>query len=151
RSDRQPGQCRLPAGRQPHARPESAAEVGLFGLVLPHLGSLAVSRSQENIGALSCERRRNAMPLSALQLSSTDPKPIFEHFRGSYATELLTAAVAHFNLFGRLAQTPLALQELRDTLGVAERPALVLTTALRAMGLLEVQSGRFSLTPQARE
>ncbi|MSQ95725.1 MAG: methyltransferase, partial [Gemmataceae bacterium] len=35
---------------------------------------------------------------------TTDPTPIFEHFRGSYGTDLLTAAVAHFNLFGRLAQ-----------------------------------------------
>ena len=33
-------------------------------------------------------------------------------FNGSYATELLTAAVAHFNLFGRLAQAPRTLQEL---------------------------------------
>ena len=91
------------------------------------------------------------MPLSALQPSSTDPTLIFEHFRGSYATELLTAAVAHFNVFGRLAQTPLALKDLRDALGLVERPAFVLTTALRAMGLLEVQGGCFSLTPQARE
>lgn len=66
-----------------------------------------------------------------------DPTPIFEHFRGSYGTELLTAAVAHFNLFGVLAQTPLTLDELGRHLGLAERPAVVLVTALRAMGLLE--------------
>ena len=32
-----------------------------------------------------------------------DPAPIFEIFRGNYAMELLTAAVAHFGLFEKLA------------------------------------------------
>jgi SAM-dependent methyltransferase len=91
------------------------------------------------------------MPLSAQNPPATDPTPIFEHFRGSYATELLTAAVAHFNLFGRLAQTPLALTELGAALGLAERPTLVLTTALRALGLLEFHHGTLALTALARE
>ena len=37
----------------------------------------------------------------------TDPTSIFEIYRGSYATELLTAAVAHFNVFSRLATQPM--------------------------------------------
>lgn len=74
----------------------------------------------------------------ALNPPQTDPTPIFEHFRGSYGSELLTAAVAHFNLYGALADGPRSLGELRQALGLAERPALVLTTALRAMGLLLV-------------
>ena len=48
------------------------------------------------------------MPLSALTPPAVDPPPIFEAFRGSYGTELLTAAVAHFGLFGRLAKAPLS-------------------------------------------
>jgi SAM-dependent methyltransferase len=82
----------------------------------------------------------------------TDPTPIFEHFRGSYATELLTAAVAHFNLFGLLAEGPLPQDELQSRLGLQRRPALVLLTALRAMGLLTSDAaGDVALAPLARE
>ena len=71
---------------------------------------------------------------------SSDPTPIFEHFRGAHATELLTAAVAHFDLFEHFAEGPIARRELRARLGLAERPFVVLTTALKAMQVLE-QSG----------
>lgn len=92
------------------------------------------------------------MPLSALAHPKHDPTPIFEIFRGSYATELLTAAVAHFDIFGRLAKEPLSRAELGATLGLAGRPAVVLTTALRAFGLLEMDAGqRLQVTALARE
>ena len=42
------------------------------------------------------------MPLQLLP-PELDPAPIFEIFRGNYATELLTAAVAHFGVFEKLA------------------------------------------------
>mgnify|MGYP000880152521 FL=1 len=67
-----------------------------------------------------------------------DASPIFEHFRGVYATELLTAAVAHFNLFGLLAESPQDAGTLGGALGLDSRPIIVLTGALRAMGLLRV-------------
>lgn len=79
-----------------------------------------------------------------------DPTPIFEHFRGNFATELLTAAVAHFNLVGMLADGPAAADALRDQLGLAERPFVVLTTALRAMGLLKLDGDQLGLTPIAQ-
>jgi SAM-dependent methyltransferase len=83
---------------------------------------------------------------------TVDPTPIFEIFRGNHATELLTAAVAHFNVFGRLAARPMTADELRRDLGLAERPAVVLLTALRAMVLLAADAqGRLDLTPLARE
>jgi hypothetical protein len=92
------------------------------------------------------------MTLSALQPPRVDPTPIFEAFRGNYATELLTAAVAHFNVFGRLAGGPRFPNELRSALGLAERPALVLFTALRALGLLaDDDHGMLGLTDLARE
>lgn len=92
------------------------------------------------------------MSLSALQPPSLDPTPIFEIFRGSYATELLTAAVAHFNVFGALAKQPRTREELGRDLGLADRPTVVLTTALRAMGLLEANAeGKLHPTPLARE
>jgi O-methyltransferase domain len=91
------------------------------------------------------------MPRSALVPPATDPTPIFEHFRGSYGTELLTAAVAHLGVFEALAK-PMPLADLREVIGLAERPANVLVTALRAMGLLEVDDGgRLAATPLARE
>jgi ubiquinone/menaquinone biosynthesis C-methylase UbiE len=82
----------------------------------------------------------------------TDPTPIFELFRGSYATELLTAAVAHLNVFGRLAQQPLTPADLGQALGLAERPMVVLVTALRAFGLLAIDAqGRLVLSDLGRE
>jgi hypothetical protein len=81
-----------------------------------------------------------------------DPTPIFEAFRGHYATELLTAAVAHFRLFERLALGPRSFVELRRELGLQERPAVVLFTALRALKLLIVdEAGRLDLSEQARQ
>ncbi|HEX5269060.1 MAG TPA: methyltransferase, partial [Gemmataceae bacterium] len=92
------------------------------------------------------------MAADPLPAPSVDPTPIFETFRGNHATELLTAAVAHLNVFGRLAGAPKTADELSGELGLAERPALVLLTALRAMGLLTADgAGRLALTPLARE
>ena len=92
------------------------------------------------------------MAPNPLAAPSVDPTPIFEVFRGNHATELLTAAVAHLNVFGRLAARPMTGDELRHDLGLAERPAVVLLTALRAMGLLaDDGQGRLGLTPLARE
>lgn len=89
--------------------------------------------------------------MEPLSVPEVDPTPIFEHFRGSYGSELLTAAVAHFDLFGRLAETPQAPDVLAENLGLARRPAVVLFTALRAMGLLELnQAGQFVPTALAQ-
>jgi hypothetical protein len=82
----------------------------------------------------------------------TDPTPIADYFRGNYATELLTAAVVDFNIFGILAEKPSAPTDLRNRLGLAERPAVVLFSVLRAMNLVTTDSqGQFILTPLARE
>lgn len=82
----------------------------------------------------------------------TDPTPIFEAFRGNHGTELLTAAVAHLNVFGRLAGGAKDGDALRQELGLSRRAAVVLFTALRAMGLLSLdREGRLEPTPLARE
>lgn len=91
------------------------------------------------------------MSHSALIPPTIDPTPIFELFRGNYATELLAAAVAHFGVFGRLAEQPMSQADLGTALGLAERPTVVLVTALRAMNLLVVQDGKLYLTDLARE
>ncbi len=90
--------------------------------------------------------------MDSLSLPESDPTSIFEYFRGSYGTELLTVAVSHFDLFGRLAKQPRTLPELQADLNLAERPAIVLTTALRAMKLLKCNAvGQYALTPLAAE
>jgi hypothetical protein len=81
-----------------------------------------------------------------------DPTPIFEVFRGSYGTELLTAAVAHFRVFDLVKDEGRSPADLARALGLADRPATVLLTALRAMGLLSADArGRVVPTDLARE
>ncbi|MDA1046997.1 MAG: methyltransferase [Verrucomicrobia bacterium] len=90
--------------------------------------------------------------MNELPKPSTDPTPIFEHFRGTHGTELLVAATCHFGLFDKLSDCPIARNELKEALEMAERPFVVLTTALRAMGLLEPDAeGCFIATPLALE
>jgi ubiquinone/menaquinone biosynthesis C-methylase UbiE len=85
-------------------------------------------------------------------LPRNDPTFIFEYARSIHATELLAAAVAHFNLFDHLRDGPRSADDLRRRLGLAERPFSVLTTALQAMGLLvRSTDGAFDLTASARE
>ncbi|MDX1948551.1 MAG: methyltransferase [Pirellulaceae bacterium] len=80
-----------------------------------------------------------------------DPAPIFETFRGNQAMELLTAAVAHFDLFGKLAAGPVELSRLQAELGLADRPLRVLLTGLAAVGLVAESGGLARLTPLAEE
>jgi len=92
------------------------------------------------------------MPLSAITKPETDPTKIFERFRDFYSTELLAVASVDFNLFGRLAEGPKSFAELRAEIGLAERSANVLITAMRAMDLLVLNAdGKLGLTPAARE
>ena len=70
------------------------------------------------------------------QAPITNPTPIFEIFRWRYASNLLTAAVAHFGLFDRLAKGPISSAGLRKELGLENRPFVVLMTALEAMNLV---------------
>ncbi len=80
-----------------------------------------------------------------------DPAPLFELFRGNISTEVLVAAVAHWRLFALLDKSPLSWHDLRRQLGLAERPMHVLTTALRALGLLDATAeGSLQLTKLAR-
>jgi predicted O-methyltransferase YrrM len=87
-----------------------------------------------------------------LPIPQHDPAAIFEIYRGQYATQLLVAAVADFKVFELLAAGPQSFAELRERLGLAERPAQVLITALRAMEFVEAnRDGRLTLTPTAAE
>ncbi len=91
-------------------------------------------------------------PRLATEAPILDPTPIFEQFRGAYATELLTVAVAHLPIFEQLAVGPLSELEIAGRLQLAARPMTVLSTALAAMGLLARDGrGNLALTPLASE
>jgi predicted O-methyltransferase YrrM len=90
--------------------------------------------------------------LDALAVPEFDPTPIFEFSRVHYGSQVLAAVVAHFNVFGRLANGPLSFDALREQLGLANRPAQVMITALRAMKLLVADNdGRVAVSPLAKE
>lgn len=95
---------------------------------------------------MTSSRAATPLPFPAL-----DPTPLFELFRGAYATELLTAAVAHFGLFERIGEDGLKTEELQAELQLARRPFVVLTTALQAMGLLVHAGNCWELTQLASE
>lgn len=81
----------------------------------------------------------------------SDPAPIFEIFRGNYAMELLTAAVAHFGVFDALSAGPITPAELRGKIGLGERQFVVLLTGLKALKLVEERAGKLQTTPIAKE
>ena len=88
-------------------------------------------------------------PLSAPRF---DPTPVFDVVRWSFGSELLAAAVSHFDLFELLAAKPIGLDELAGKLSISPRAANVLVVALRAMKLLDIDKlGRLSPSPIARE
>lgn len=86
-----------------------------------------------------------------LTLARQDPAVIFDLYRSNYATELLTAAVAHFGVFKTLADGPLSQEELCAAIGLARRPGVVLTTALAAMKLIERRDGLWHATQLAAD
>src|SRR5262249_3988873 len=82
----------------------------------------------------------------------TDATPFFDFVRAHHATEFIAAAVAHFDLFSKLADKPISREDLALQLGIAPRAAAVFFTALRAMGLLAAdEQGRLDLPPAVRE
>jgi len=86
-----------------------------------------------------------------LKPPATDPTLLFEHFRGSYGTELLVAAVAHLRVFQYLQGGAKEAEQLRSAVSLEKRPFTVLMCALKAMGLLQQPSATIELTPLAEE
>ena len=81
-----------------------------------------------------------------------DTTAFLDEFRTAQISHLLTAAVAHFDVGRALNPGPKSYNSLRDSLDLAERPAIVLLTALRSIGLIDVDhSGQIGLTDYGRE
>ncbi len=80
-----------------------------------------------------------------------DPTPLLDAFRASHLSTLLTAAIGYFDIGRILAPEPHSFDRLRKALNLADRPAIVLFSALRAAGLIEVHGQQISLTAFGRE
>ena len=121
--------------------------------LIPRAGASCPTLNAIVIGAATILRQPMIYDMDRLALTrpKSDPTPIFEHFRGNYGSELLTIAVAHFDIFGRFSRKRLSLDELRRELNLKSRPMIVLVTVLRAMGLLVENDGLLSLTDPAKE
>ena len=122
---------------------------------MPQKGCIGVSSRHAGLDA-----RISIVPSASLSARTSMTKPVsspfldptllFEHFRGSYGSELLTAAVSHFGLFELLSNRPMSLVEIQQELNLQRRPAIVLLTAMRAMQLLDVDlEGRYLLSQLA--
>ena len=70
---------------------------------------------------------------------------------GIYADDLLLAAVAWLDVFSWLVEHPVDLPGLCEGLGLAPRPADVMCTLFRAMGLLEQRTVVLQPTQLARD
>jgi SAM-dependent methyltransferase len=86
-----------------------------------------------------------------LQFPATDPSAIYRYRDGLYAVDLLTAAISHLDFFTWLGHHPSDLPTICRSLDLQQRPTDVMLTLFTAMGLLQVESKIFSLTPLARE
>jgi SAM-dependent methyltransferase len=88
------------------------------------------------------------MTPSLLSPPAIDPTPALELIDQQYGSYVLAAALEHFSIFDRLAERGRSEEELRADLGLAPRAAIVLLTALRAMGFIVVGPDGL-LTPSA--
>lgn len=81
-----------------------------------------------------------------------DTTAFLDELRTAQISTLLVAAVTEFDVGNVLADGPLDYPELCSRLGLADRPAVVLLTGLRSIGLIDVgDDGRIGLTDYGRE
>lgn len=81
-----------------------------------------------------------------------DTTRLLDEFRTAQLSHLLTAAVVKFDVGSVLSSGPLPYALVCERLELADRPAIVLLTALRSIGLIEVDDrGRIGLTAYGRE
>lgn len=82
----------------------------------------------------------------------SDPTPMLRQRDGLYAVELLSAAVIHLDLFTWLGKQPSSLAAICQAHSLHERPADVMMTLFRAMGLVHLgKDGLFQTTDLASE
>ena len=86
------------------------------------------------------------------ELPQQNTTAFLDELRTAQISHLLVAAVVEYDIGTVLANGPLTFAELRDTLNLKARPAIVLLTALRSIGLIDVHvDGRVGLTEYGQE
>lgn len=91
---------------------------------------------------------------TALELTSLpqlDVTELLDYRNGTFAAELVGAAVVALDFFSWLAKTPADAKSICASFGFAERPVDVMLTMFLAQGLVEEDGGRFQPTELARE
>ena len=82
---------------------------------------------------------------------NTDPTTLYRYRDGLYAEDLLILALVRLDFFTALAVEPTDFEGLCRRHQLHARPADVMTTLFRAMGLIELRKGRYEVTETARE
>ena len=81
-----------------------------------------------------------------------DPTQVLDDLRACMLSQMLVAGTTRFDFGTELASGALSYEELRSRFGLADRPATVLCTAMRAMDLIHVNSDNLiELTEMGRE
>jgi len=80
-----------------------------------------------------------------------DATELFDYRNGTFAAELVGAAVVALDFFSWLAKSPTDAKSICTSLGFAERPVDVMLTLFLAQGLIEEKGGVFQPTGLARE
>ena len=84
-------------------------------------------------------------------MPSTDPGNLLRLRDSVYASDLFIAAVGHLDFFTWLEKNPSDLEYMCSSLQIKERPADVMITLFKSLGLLEERENRFYLTKLAKE
>lgn len=90
-------------------------------------------------------------PVMSLPKPQHDTTAFLDEFRAAQLSHLLVAAATEFDVGQALCDAPRTFAELRQQLNLAERPAIVLLTGLRSMGLIDVEGPLIRLTDYGRE
>lgn len=85
------------------------------------------------------------------QAPATDPTTLYRYRDALYAEDLLIVGLIQLDLFSGLAAEPTDAAGIAQRHGLAARPTDVMLTLFRAMGLIELEDGRYGVTPVARE
>jgi predicted O-methyltransferase YrrM len=79
------------------------------------------------------------------------PEKIFTLREASFACDLFTTAVSHFDFFNWLAKSPADIDTICRELNINNRPADVMLTLFKAYGFIVEKAGKFYLTDTARQ
>jgi Methylase involved in ubiquinone/menaquinone biosynthesis len=87
---------------------------------------------------------------AAIRRPRTDDRPLWDILLGVWGYPAVFVAY-DLKLFPLLAEQPRTLPEVCEGLKIARRPAEALLTVCASVGLVQVQEGRYSLTPLAED